>query len=120
MVIMNTTRRWPGRCLAGFGLALATLSGCQTWVAGMTLPSGHYLQHLPQYFPPSPPFPLSQELASQEAVAAQALAPGGVAGPLPAPVPGVAPGPVPAPVPAPGAAPPPAPGQGVLPPPGAP
>jgi hypothetical protein len=117
MVIMNTTRRWPGCCLAGLGLALATLSGCQTWVAGMTLPSGRYLNHPPQYFPPSPAFPLSRELASQEA-AAGALGPGGPAGPLPAPVPGVPPGP--APVPAPGPAPAPPPGAGVLPPPGAP
>jgi hypothetical protein len=27
-------------------------------VAGMTLPSGQYVQHPPQYFPPSPAFPL--------------------------------------------------------------
>jgi len=52
-------------------LMLASLSGCQTWVGGMTLPSGHYLKHRPQYFPPSPPFPLSRELASMEAQAAQ-------------------------------------------------
>jgi hypothetical protein len=52
--------------LGGLGLALLTLSGCQTWVAGMTLPSPRYLEHPPQYFPPSPPFPLPRELASQE------------------------------------------------------
>jgi hypothetical protein len=34
--------------------------------AGMTLPSGYYLKHPPQYFPPSPPFPVPRELASQE------------------------------------------------------
>ena len=34
---MNTTRPWRLRCLAGLGLALSTLSGCQTWVGGMTL-----------------------------------------------------------------------------------
>jgi hypothetical protein len=33
----------------------------------MTLPSGYYLQHPPQYFPPSPAFPLSRELAGMEA-----------------------------------------------------
>src|SRR5436305_3264083 len=94
-------KRWrrPGWRLAGLGFALTTLSGCQTWVAGMTLPTGHYLQHPPQYFPPSPAFPLARELASQEAIASQALP--GAAGPLPAP---------PAAVPAPGAGTAPAPG----------
>ena len=64
-------------------LAAATLSGCQTWVptAGVTLPSGHYLKHYPQYFPQSPPFPLQRELSSMEA---QAAAAGPIApGPLP-------------------------------------
>ncbi|HWG46652.1 MAG TPA: hypothetical protein VN688_28075 [Gemmataceae bacterium] len=83
---MKTIRRWPGFCLAGLGFALVTLSGCQTWVAGMTLPSGHYLEHPPQYIPPSPPFPLPRELAGQEAAAAAAIqAPPGV--PLPPPLP---------------------------------
>ena len=84
---MKTTRRWPGWCLAGLGLglALATQSGCQTWVAGMTLPSGRYLEHPPQYFPPSPAFPLTREVAAQEAAAAAALP--GAPAPLPPPVP---------------------------------
>jgi hypothetical protein len=45
------------------GLAVSGLSGCQTWFpdTGQTLPSGRYLQHLPQYNPPSPVFPLSKE-----------------------------------------------------------
>jgi hypothetical protein len=79
---------WPARLLAGFGLAaLASLSGCQTWTAGMTLPSGRYLEHPPQFFPPSPPFPLSRELASQERAAAEGFGPGpGAAAPLPPPV----------------------------------
>jgi len=52
--------------LAGLGLGL--LSGCQTWPmeAGVTLPSPHYLRHSPQYFPPSPPYPLPKELNSLE------------------------------------------------------
>jgi hypothetical protein len=95
---MKTTRRW--RCLAGLGLALGTLSGCQTWVGGMTLPSGWYLQHPPQYIPPSPPFPLTRELAAMEAVNA-------AAGPGPAPLPTPLPPPVVGPG-APLAAPPPA------------
>jgi hypothetical protein len=66
---MNTKRRaaWL------LSLALGALSGCQTWVpeAGLTLPSPDYLRHQPQYFPPSPPFGLSRELASIEQAAAQ-------------------------------------------------
>jgi hypothetical protein len=84
MVIL---RRRPLLCLAGLGLAVGLCSGCQTWTSGMTLPSGHYLQHPPQYFPPSPVFPLTRELAGQEAIAA-APAPGAPVGPLPPAVPG--------------------------------
>ncbi len=80
-------KRWPGLCLPGIGLALAVLSGCQTWTAGMTLPSPRYLQHPPQYIPPSPPFPLSRELESQERTAAAVAVPG-----APAPLPPVVPG----------------------------
>lgn len=83
---MKTIRRW--RLLSALGLGLVGLAGCQTWVptAGMTLPSGHYLEHHPQYFPVSPPFPLSRELASMEQQAA-AAAPGVPApAPLPPPV----------------------------------
>ena len=79
------SNRWPGGILAGLGLALATLSGCQTWTSGMTLPSGNYLEHPPQYFAQSPAFPLSRELASQERVAAEAAAAGGGGAALPLP-----------------------------------
>jgi hypothetical protein len=89
---------WRLLGVATLGLAGTGLTGCQTWYAGMTLPSGHYLEHQPQYFPPSPPFPLPRELASQEAAAA-AAAPGVAV--VPAPVPAV-PAPVPViPAPAP-------------------
>ena len=66
---MKTTRRGALLVLAGMGLSL--LSGCQTWVpeAGITVPSGGYLRHAPQYFPPSDPYPLSKELRSQEEAA---------------------------------------------------
>src|SRR5205807_10292602 len=101
---MKRTVRWRVVGVAGLGLALAALSGCQTWVAGMPLPSGHYLQHPPQYFPPSPAFPLTRELASQDA-AWSAAAPIGAPVPLPPPVlaPGVPPAPPggPAPLPPP-------------------
>src|SRR5947199_7960732 len=81
--------RWPACCLAGLGLALSALGGCQTWTSGMTLPSGRYLEHPPQYFPPSPPFPLARELASQERANAEALGVGGAGAvqPLPPPIP---------------------------------
>ncbi len=74
-----------GLAVAGF-LALAT-TGCQTQLAGMTLPSGHYLEHRPQYFPPEPSFPLSRELSTMQAQnAAAAAADAGNPGKLPAPV----------------------------------
>jgi hypothetical protein len=96
---------WLG--LAGLGFALATSSGCQTNVAGMTLPSGHYLQHPPQYFAPSPAFPLQRELASMEAAQGAGAVPAGAAAlPAPAPVPAPA-----APAPAAAPLPPPAPAQ---------
>ena len=68
---MKTTRRNRLLVLAGLGLAL--LSGCQTWVpeAGLTLPTPHYLQHFPQYLPPSDPYPLPKELRSLEEAAKQ-------------------------------------------------
>lgn len=59
-------KRWLARLAAGLGLALTSLTGCQTWMGGMTLPSPRYLQHYPQYFPPDPSFPLPRELAAQE------------------------------------------------------
>ena len=58
-----------GKLMVGVaGLMLFATSGCQTWVpeAGLTLPSGDYLKHQPQYIPPSPSFPLSRELESIE------------------------------------------------------
>jgi len=66
-------------CVALGGLALAGSTGCQTQLAGMTLPSPHYLEHPPQYVPPSPPFPLSRELAQQEEIASRP-APGALPG----------------------------------------
>ena len=70
---MRTNRR--GAWLVWAGLGLGLVSGCQTWVpeAGLTLPSGHYLQHFPTYIPPSPPFPLPREVAGLEEAAAQQI-----------------------------------------------
>ena len=89
---MGTKRRWLAVVAAALGIGL---SGCQTWVGGMTLPSPRYLEHYPQYFPPDPSFPLPRELASQEDPegAARRLGAPGVG---PAVVPPGAPVPVPA------------------------
>jgi hypothetical protein len=98
---MDVLRRRPRRLLVALGLALAAAGGCQTWTSGMTLPSGRYLQHAPQYFPPSPAFPLTRELASQELINAAPAPGGGAPGMLPPAVPGAtgAPGVLPPPVP---------------------
>src|SRR5438128_8962480 len=93
---MKILRRWQILGIAGLGVVLAASIGCQTNVAGMTLPSGHYLQHPPQYFAPSPAFPLQRELATQEGQGAgQAGAPGAAALPPPPvpPAPAMAPPP---------------------------
>jgi hypothetical protein len=91
---MIRTRHWQALGAIGLGFFLSALAGCQTNVAGMTLPSGHYLQHPPQYFPPSPAFPLARELAQQQANSGTAVPGLPAPGPLPAPV-VPAPGPIP-------------------------
>ena len=59
---MKNKRLW----LAGIAAALGfSAAGCQTNFGGMTLPSGRYLDHQPQYFPADPTFPLPRELATQ-------------------------------------------------------
>ncbi|MCI0685165.1 MAG: hypothetical protein L0Y71_23960 [Gemmataceae bacterium] len=70
---MNTRSRWTWLLSGAMGLGTVLVSGCQTWVpeAGMTLPSGHYLDHPPQYIPRSPAFPLTKELQSLEEAAAR-------------------------------------------------
>ena len=89
-----------GAAAAGLGGGLA---GCQTQVAGMTLPSPRYLEHYPQYFAPDPSFPLPRELATQTDPAG--LAAGGL-------VPGVGPAPVAPAAPVPGGLTPPGGGAG--------
>ncbi|HVL16294.1 MAG TPA: hypothetical protein VM529_27220 [Gemmata sp.] len=80
---MKTRRLWFG----GAVLALASMTGCQTWFGGLTLPSGRYLEgHYPQYFSPDPAFPLPRELASQEdpeGAARRAIGAVGAANPAP-------------------------------------
>lgn len=77
---MKTTRWTKRLSVAAFGLLLTGLTGCQTWVGGMTLPSGYYLDHPPQYFRPDPDFPLEKELATQQGY--DRLAIGAGAGPV--------------------------------------
>jgi hypothetical protein len=63
---MLTKRRWLSGIASTLGIALVGLSGCQTYYGGMTLPSGRYLNHYPQYFAPDPSHPLPRELADME------------------------------------------------------
>lgn len=58
---MRITRRWLSRAALAVGLAAPAAGGCQTYYGGMTLPTGQYLKHSPQYFPPDPTFPLQRE-----------------------------------------------------------
>jgi hypothetical protein len=86
---MRRKPRWLACAAAALGCGL---TGCQTWVGGMTLPSPRYLEHYPQYFPPDPAFPLPRELASQtnpEGIARGGVGvPGPVLAPPAPPVPG--------------------------------
>jgi hypothetical protein len=70
---MKTRCRRMWLLSAGMGLGMALITGCQTWVpeAGMTLPSGMYLRHPPQYIPRSPDYPLTKELANLEEASAR-------------------------------------------------
>jgi hypothetical protein len=56
-------------CLLAAGVGLYMLIGlfATETPAQQTLPSGKYLEHPPQYVPPSPSFPLKREAAAQEA-----------------------------------------------------
>jgi hypothetical protein len=79
---LTMTRRCGWVLMAGLGLVLALATGCQTWTSGMTLPSGRYLEHPPQYIPEGPNFPLTRELIRMEE--AQPIG-AGFGGPLPPP-----------------------------------
>lgn len=94
---MRNSLRTHLTAAAGLAIVLGAQTGCQTQIAGMTLPSPHYLQHPPQYFPKDPDFPLTKELATQQEQAGL-LKPRDVSAPV-SPIPGAA-GPA-APVPAP-------------------
>lgn len=64
---------WPSLALMFSVLALPTLVGCQTNIAGQTLPSAYYLRDDIQYFEKGPEFKLyRQAQALEEFKAAQA------------------------------------------------
>ena len=89
---MRTNRRWLARVAAVLAVGLTCSTGCQTQYGGMTLITGRYLEHYPQYFAPDPAFPLPRELAGQEDPLGGArglgVGPGGGAIPPGSPVPG--------------------------------
>jgi hypothetical protein len=70
---MKTTFRRHRLFAAVLGMGFLAAAGCQTWVpaAGMTLPTGRYLKHPPQYIPPDDPFPLTNEEAAMEGANAE-------------------------------------------------
>ncbi|MFL5330745.1 MAG: hypothetical protein ACJ8C4_17740 [Gemmataceae bacterium] len=61
-----------GRMALAVAIVGCSLTGCQTHIAGMTLPSGYYMDHRPQYFPQEPSYPLPKELATMQAQSAAA------------------------------------------------
>ena len=85
------------RCLAFVVACVSMLSGCQTYMAGLTLPTPHYLKHYPNYFAPDPDFPLQRERDSMVDPTGE-IRRGAVPGALPGGLP-QAPGAVAAPVP---------------------
>jgi hypothetical protein len=74
-------RKWVGLTLS---LGLGLLTGCQTWLGGMTLPSPDYLSDKPDYVPRSPSFPLGRELSTMQTNASRVL-PSAVPGGQPIP-----------------------------------
>lgn len=97
-----------GRWLLGAGWALAAglacSMGCQTYIAGMTLPSPDYLKDKPDYIQKAPQFGLGRELSNMQQGGRNGGTPPVPAAPsvvVPAPAPTPAPSGNPAP-PAPG------------------
>ena len=57
-------RIWTGALLALFALTTLGSTGCTVYTQGMTLPSPHYFNNVPQYFPRGPEFPFANEAAN--------------------------------------------------------
>jgi len=63
-----STLKWlPRATLLATALMVTGLTGCQTWVAGQTLPSPSYLEDDVQYFPSGPEFQLTNQVQALEA-----------------------------------------------------
>src|SRR5438552_3685206 len=84
---MTSIRYWRSLGGAILGIAVVGVTGCQTNIAGMTLPSPHYLDHPPQYIPPTPDFPLRREMAEMEKMYGKEGDKNGAAAPPPPPAP---------------------------------
>jgi hypothetical protein len=69
--------------LVACGLLTVTMTGCQTTIAGQTLPSANYLHDDVQYFTKGPEFKLSRQVEALEQykLQRQKLAPEGEAQP---------------------------------------
>jgi hypothetical protein len=73
------SKQWKWKLLLVGAAAAGScgLTGCTGTYSGQNLPSGYYLSHQLQYFPPGPEFKLSREAAAQkEYKESQALAAG--------------------------------------------
>ena len=63
----KTITRWTQAAFLAGGLGfLALNTGCQTTIAGQTLPSAYYLHDDVQYFPHGPEFVLTKEVEEHE------------------------------------------------------
>ncbi len=62
---LRNLRAWGWTAIV---LGLGAAAGCQTYFpeTGQTLPTPRYLEHAPQFFPPTPPFPLPKEQSNLE------------------------------------------------------
>lgn len=64
----NTMGKLTGMTTGLMVCALSLCStGCQSWIAGQTLPSPHYLSDDIQYFPRGPEFRLTNTVRAHEA-----------------------------------------------------
>lgn len=65
---MTGTKRhtWPSLAILCTALCLPTLVGCQTHIAGQTLPSPHYLRDDIEYYSRGPEFKLYRQAQALE------------------------------------------------------
>jgi len=75
MNVKNSTH-WTKAVLLGAGLAALSATGCQSHIAGQTLPSPYYLSDDVQYFAPDSENKLAREAAAMKAYDADQKAQG--------------------------------------------